>query len=631
MLVGTGKSFVGAQIAKCIHKYSSYRILVISYTNHALDQFLGDLLNVGIPGDAMVRLGAKAKCTAANLPLLLSEQKSHYRRSQDAWKIINALKFHAQQSANELKGAFSDYRKLSISWQDISEILEFSDNDRRFYEALLVPGDAEGWRRAGKGGKRVGPDYLYQRWRNGEDAGIFKSTSIAHRDIWCMGRPAREGHIERWMKSMVMERLEAIQGRAREFNDIQGQIEAHFGENDVNVLINKRVIGCTTTAAAKYSKLIRAARPDVILVEEAGEILESHILTAMTPTVKQLILIGDHKQLRPKINNYALTVEKGNGFDLNRSLFERMIIQGAPHTTLCKQHRMVPEISIFPRRLTYPQLLDGPNTSNRPVILGLQDHVIFFNHGKREDSDIAVSDRRDPGSKSSKTNIFEAEMVLRVLKYLGQQGYGSEQIVILTPYLGQLRVLGDLLRCNQHDPELSELDRFELIRAGLLTQAAAKLDRKPVRISTIGKSIRSIIEILARVNWEADNYQGEESDIVIASLTRSNESGDIGFMAAPERLNVLITRARNCFVLIGNMETFMASKKGKATWHTFFDLLKEENHLYDGLPVKCERHPDRTAMLKEPIDFDKACPDGGCAEIWYVSPSLYGSLPRASR
>jgi len=112
---------------------------------------------------------------------------------------------------------------------------------------------------------------------------------------------------------------------------------------------------------------------------------------------------------------------------------------------------------------------------------------------------------------------------------------------------------------------------------------------------------------------------------VIASLTRSNESGDIGFMSAPERLNVLITRARNGIVLIGNMDTFMRSKKGKATWHPFFELLKAKGHLYDGLPVQCGKHPERTALLKEPMDFDKSCPDGGCTEPWYVAPFV-GSL-----
>ena len=79
----------------------------------------------------------------------------------------------------------------------------------------------------------------------------------------------------------------------------------------------------------------------------------------------------------------------------------------------------------------------------------------------------------------------------------------------------------------------------------------------------------------------------------------------------------MITRAKNCLILIGNMDTFMNSKKGKTTWVPFFSLLKERNHLYDGLPVKCERHPDRMAILKDPSDFDKYCPDGGCAELWY--------------
>lgn len=113
-----------------------------------------------------------------------------------------------------------------------------------------------------------------------------------------------------------------------------------------------------------------------------------------------------------------------------------------------------------------------------------------------------------------------------------------------------------------------------------------------------------------------DNYQGEESDIVVVSLTRSNDRGDIGFLSAPERLNVLISRARNCLLMIGNMETFMTSKKGKLAWIPFFESMKAKNHLYDGLPVTCQRHPDRRFLLKEPADFDRCCPDGGCAEPW---------------
>lgn len=90
--------------------------------------------------------------------------------------------------------------------------------------------------------------------------------------------------------------------------------------------------------------------------------------------------------------------------------------------------------------------------------------------------------------------------------------------------------------------------------------------------------------------------------------------GDIGFMKAPERLNVLVSRARNCLIMIGNMETFMNSRHGKACWLPFFALMQEKEYLHDGLQVHCERHPDRVALLAQPQDFDTHCPDGGCTE-----------------
>jgi hypothetical protein len=87
-------------------------------------------------------------------------------------------------------------------------------------------------------------------------------------------------------------------------------------------------------------------------------------------------------------------------------------------------------------------------------------------------------------------------------------------------------------------------------------------------------------------------------------------------MKSPERLNVLLSRARNGLILIGNMDTF----QGKSTlWGHLFDMLKKAAHIYDGFPVKCERHPSRTAILRAADDFDNQCPDGGCSQDWCVS------------
>jgi len=100
-------------------------------------------------------------------------------------------------------------------------------------------------------------------------------------------------------------------------------------------------------------------------------------------------------------------------------------------------------------------------------------------------------------------------------------------------------------------------------------------------------------------------------------MTRSNLNNDIGFMKEPERLNVLLSRARNALIMIGNSSTFSNSKKGGILWNRFFAFIKDSGHFYNGLPVKCEVHPARTQMLRSEDDFMRLVPDGGCTEPWY--------------
>jgi superfamily I DNA and/or RNA helicase len=76
------------------------------------------------------------------------------------------------------------------------------------------------------------------------------------------------------------------------------QLTCKNNEALVATLKAKRIVACTTTGAAKFTEELRTAAPDVVLVEEAGEILESHILTALGENTHQLILVGDHKYVR---------------------------------------------------------------------------------------------------------------------------------------------------------------------------------------------------------------------------------------------------------------------------------------------------------------------------------------------
>ncbi|KAK1981578.1 ATPase [Colletotrichum cereale] len=597
---GTGKSFVGALAAKILLTDPSNRILVLSYTNHALDQFLEDLIKIGIAPSDMVRLGSKS--TEATAPLSLDKQLREItssRRSRGAWELIDGVKEELVTVRDEIDHACTGLVRGKVSSSDILSFLEFSETDQAFYEAFLLPEQQQDFKLMGSNNQEMTSGHLLERWAQGKGAGQLRHLiSPASNRIWNLPKAERSRHFQTWTECIQKEQIEAVQGLVRRFDEADEKLATLFNENKCSFMQTKRLIGCTTTAAAKYKSLIKAAKPDVVLVEEAGEILEAHVLTALHSETSQLILIGDHKQLRPKINNYKLSVEKGEGFDLNRSLFERLILQGHDHITLQKQHRMHPDISDIVRQMTYPALLDDPKTEARKPPKGLQGRVSFVNHSHPEELADEIADRRDAGVPSSKQNRFEAHMVLKLVKYLGQQGYGTENLVILTPYLGQLRLLRDMLS-KDNDPWLNELDSFELTRAGLMTAAAAKVKSGSgrIRLSTI------------------DNYQGEESDIVIASLTRSNNKGDIGFMKAPERLNVLCSRARECLVLIGNMETFMASSQGQAVWNPFFKLLREKGYLHDGVSIRCEQHPEKTALLKEPEDFDLKCPDGGCDEV----------------
>ncbi|KAK4694124.1 stage V sporulation protein K, partial [Lecanoromycetidae sp. Uapishka_2] len=456
----TGKSFIGALIAKSIHRHTEKVMLVVCYTNHALDQFLEDLLDIGIPANEMVRLGGKSsprtKCLA------LFDQSANFRQTPATWKMIDELKIKTETLADSLYQAFARYKEAKLRPADLLEYLEFHPDGSNYLEAFTVPENEDGSVTVGRGGKAISESYLIDRWsNNGHNAGIFaaQTTEDAQR-VWQMSRASREAAMSAWKHDILKEQVSSLYDIAERYNESQQAL----------------------------------APRDVLLVEEAGEILESHILTALGSQTSQLVLIGDHKQLRPKVNNYALTVEKDDGYDLNRSLFERLILKDFPRETLHQQHRMRPEISALIRSLTYPNLVDAPNTHGRPNLRGFQDNLIYVTHAQPEDDAKDTGNWKDMSSISSKQNRYEVDMVLKCVRYLAQQGYGTEKVVILTPYLGQLHLLQTVLS-KENDPILNDLDSFDLVRAGLLPAASAKLSQRKIHLSTI------------------DNYQGEESDI----------------------------------------------------------------------------------------------------------------------
>lgn len=390
------------------------------------------------------------------------------------------------EERDRLTASFAHYHAKAVSRSDLMQHIEFGTDDPPFYDALTLPKESNGMVMVGKKGKVVDEFYLLDRWGRAQDAGVYKNRVEARfPEVWQMNHLERESTLRMWKSDILRERASKLYNSGKDFNETIAQINSLFSEKDRSILKEKRIIGCTTTAAAKYVETIHSASPGVLLVEEAGEILESHVLTALGRETGQLILIGDHKQLRPKAH-HDLSVEKGDGYDLNRSLFERLIIKGYPHHVLSQQHRMRPEISSLVRQITYPDLTDAHATKSRPDLRGFQENLMFLNHESPEDEIKDTTDFRDGNSTSSKRNEFEAKMTLKCVRYLGQQGYGTDKIVVLTPYVAQLRLLFDVL-AKENDPVLNDLDSYDLVRAGLMPAVTAKLQKRPLRISTIGE------------------------------------------------------------------------------------------------------------------------------------------------
>ena len=293
---GTGKSFIGALLAKAIHECTAQTILVVCYTNHALDQFLQDLIGIGINDSSIVRIGGRASASVQHLSLQ-SQERTKQPLSRAEWTLIDQGKSTSGFLVGRLQKAFQDLADAdrAITLDDILTHIEFEDPD--FWDAFKVPSAADGSRMIGRNGKPVKEDYLLWQWSKGGNAGMLKNhpTVCATEKIWKMDPPSRQAMIAKWREEITKTLVTDVCNVGRDYNNSQDELARRFRESTVAFLKQKRIIGCTTTGAAKYAEDLAAISPDVLLVEEAGEILESHILTALGADTSQMILIGDHK------------------------------------------------------------------------------------------------------------------------------------------------------------------------------------------------------------------------------------------------------------------------------------------------------------------------------------------------
>ena len=371
-------------------------------------------------------------------------------------------------------------------------------------------------------------------------------------NVWDLTIDDRWRLYKLWVSEFCEERSSELGNIVTEYNLVFNRVERMHKEEDFQVLRRASVIGMTTTGAAKIRDLLHRLQPRIVIVEEAAEVLEAHIVTSLSKGCEHLIMIGDHQQLRPSPAVYKLA----KTYHMDISLFERMVKNNLRCNRLTLQHRMRPEIAGLIVPSIYKDLENHESVHSYENIKGVQGNVFFIKHSYPEET---IQDSK------SRFNRHEALYVAALTKYFLQQGYRPTQITVLTTYVAQVTQL-----------------RWEMSKAIL----------QGVRLTTV------------------DNYQGEENDIIILSLVRSNPESNIGFLKTSNRVCVALSRARMGLFIIGNMDNL---SEASLLWQKIASYLENGSRLVEALPLACQNHPDTVIHAANQIDFEQA-PEGGCVE-----------------
>ncbi|KAG0254458.1 hypothetical protein DFQ27_006824 [Actinomortierella ambigua] len=653
---GTGKTKIGVDLMRVLlHNADQMKcgpILCICFTNHALDQFLEHLLDQDI--HHLVRIGSRSQSERLhqyNLSELMKASGKNYAvrstlaQAYTAWDrallslekiekdvcrqrplqvdVVRLLKMENYAQYEELKSgdgrSYLDDKPKSIEqnyerWSTGTDLIQMEKENRRRLkkwnkgskhaekrrERILMRlqnGDEEEWELMNE---LVDLDKFSERPELLDIPSTNRPLRVLRDvDLWTMSMQERQQLQDYWTTEVRDEAFNRHTQLMKHIRELSKTVDDAHDELRRNILRKAQVIGMTTNGAAKLQSMVAQLSPKIIICEEAGEVLESHILAALSGSTQHLILIGDHLQLRPQVATYELSSDsyQGRQYNLDRSLFERLVTTAkVPSSLLTTQRRMRPEICDLVRHTLYPELIDGERVLTYPDVFGMATNLFFMDHRHPEDS-------RDQYGTKSKANTFEAEMVRALVQHLVKNGYEHSNIAVLTPYLGQLSrlrdTLGQVAKLVIDERDQEQLDALENNGVSSKTPWKALSANRPLTLRTI------------------DNYQGEEADIIIISLVRSDtredeavSSSTIGFLKSPNRTNVLLSRARHGMYLIGNAALMDQPQNG--IWPDIMAEFIQTRRIGDGFPLRCRNHPETAMMVWNPEDFAIHAPNGGC-------------------
>ena len=344
----------------------------------------------------------------------------------------------------------------------------------------------------------------------------------AHPDyemLWAIRKAIRELRANRKRGGdKYHQKMDRLKERATE---LEVRINAQlFGE--------ARVIACTLVGSA--NRLLEGQKFGTLFIDEAAQALEAACWIPIR-RASRVILAGDHCQLPPTIKSYA-ALKAG----LGKTLMERIVDNKPEVVTLLKmQYRMNEEIMRFSSDWFYHnQVESAPEVKFRSILdLDIPMSWIDTSQFELPESEEGLFKEQFVGESFGRINKAEAELTLMALETyfnkIGKERILDERIDVgvISPYRAQVQYL-----------------------------------RRLVKQKEFFKPFRHLISVNT-----VDGFQGQERDIILISLVRANDEGQIGFLRDLRRMNVAITRARMKLIILGDASTL--------TKHPFYKKLYE--------------------------------------------------------
>lgn len=359
--------------------------------------------------------------------------------------------------------------------------------------------------------------------------------------LWAIRKAIRELRKNRKKGSEnYHQKMDRLKSRAAE---IELRINAElFGE--------ARVIACTLVGSAHH--LLEGMKFGTLFIDEAAQALEAACWIPMR-RASRVILAGDHCQLPPTVKSIA-ALRAG----LGKTLMERIAENKPEVVTLLKiQYRMNDEIMRFSSDWFYGGKVESaPQIKYRSVLD--YDHPITWIDTSNEENQITIEGEDAPKDSASTASSVSAANLNSDLNFkeqfvgesFGRINKAEAELTLLTlaeyfTKIGKQRVLE------------------ERIDVGIISPYRAQVQylKKLIKKYEFFKPYRRLISVNT-----VDGFQGQERDVILISLVRSNDEGQIGFLKDLRRMNVAMTRARMKLIILGNKDTMTKHPFYKKLW-----------------------------------------------------------------